>query len=115
MLINNINLLDSVEEEDEVFVSPEINFDLIPTSPYHENAISDDQKIQMISYHFQKILETIGLDVTDDSINKTPYRYAKMLIKELFVGLKENNFPKITTQENNFHYNQMLIKSNISI
>jgi GTP cyclohydrolase IA len=116
MLINNADLIDGIEEQkEEAFACPEIDFDLIPPSPHHENAFSDDQKIQIISYHFQKILETIGLNVMDDSVNKTPYRYAKMLIKELFVGLKEDNFPKITTQENNFHYNQMLVKSNIGI
>jgi len=91
------------------------NFELIPASPYIENNYSDDQKIEIISLHFEKILETLGLNLEDDSINKTPYRYAKMLVKELFSGLKHENFPEITTQQNKFKYDQMLVEANIEI
>ncbi|HRD55800.1 MAG TPA: GTP cyclohydrolase I FolE [Parachlamydiaceae bacterium] len=93
----------------------QINFDLIAKSPQIQNSLSDDEKIELISYHFQKILETLGLNLEDDSLQKTPARYAKMLVKELFLGLEQKNFPSITTQENKFHYNEMLIESNISI
>jgi GTP cyclohydrolase I len=89
--------------------------DKIPHSPYIPNHLSADDKIKNIEHHFEKILETLGLDLTDDSIKKTPHRYAKMLVKELFTGLDEKQFPKITTQENKFEYSQMLIESNISI
>ncbi|MFI0435249.1 MAG: GTP cyclohydrolase I FolE [Parachlamydiaceae bacterium] len=93
----------------------QVDFNLIPQSPYIENHFSDDQKIEIISNHFEKILETLGLDLTDDSIMETPYRYAKMLVKELFSGLKKENFPKITTQENKFQYTEMLVEANIEI
>lgn len=92
-----------------------LNFDLIAKSPLLKNAMSDDEKIEVISHHFQKILETLGLNLEDDSLQKTPLRYAKMLVKELFLGLEEKNFPSITLQENKFHYQEMLIESNISI
>lgn len=79
------------------------------------SSLSDEEKINFISFHFEKILEIIGLDLTDDSVQQTPRRYAKMLIEELLVGLNKENFPKITTQENKFQYNQMLIEVNIEI
>lgn len=93
----------------------QVNFDLISLSPYIDNEFSDNQKIEIIANHFEKILQTLGLDLTDDSITQTPHRYAKMLVKELFTGLKKENFPKITTQENKFQYNQMLVEANIEI
>ncbi|CCB85196.1 MULTISPECIES: GTP cyclohydrolase I FolE [Parachlamydia] len=83
--------------------------------PWNDNHLTDDEKIKNIEYYFEKILLTLGMDVEDDSIRKTPYRYAKMLVKELFPGLNRNNFPKITTQENKFNYRNMLLESHISI
>lgn len=83
--------------------------------PYLENGYSDDQKIEMISFHFEKILKILGLNLEDDSINKTPRRYGKMLVNELFAGLKNENFPEIATQQNKFKYDQMLIEANIEI
>ncbi|CDZ80106.1 GTP cyclohydrolase 1 [Candidatus Rubidus massiliensis] len=102
-------------EEEVGFSQNQIDFNLIPSSPFRKNNFSEEQKIQLISYHFEKILEIIGLDLTDDSICKTPHRFAKMLIQELFKGLDERNFPTITTQENKFNYDQMLFEANISI
>lgn len=93
----------------------ELNFDLIPKSPVIKNLHTEEEKIEIISHHFEKILETLGLNLDDDSLCKTPNRYAKMLVQELFSGLDENKFPKITTQENKFHYNEMLIEANIGI
>lgn len=116
MSAKRTNLLIEIEEsKNELFTDSSINFDLIPSSPYKENGLSEEEKIQMISIHFKKILEIIGLNLMDDSISKTPYRYAKMLVKELFLGLQEKNFPKISCQENNFNYDQMLVETNIGI
>lgn len=80
-----------------------------------ESHAKDSEKIQIIQYHFGKILEALELDLTDESIAKTPQRYAEMLVKELFVGLNDEHFPKITVQENEFGYDQMLLESNISL
>lgn len=80
-----------------------------------ESRTKEAQKIKTIEYHFGKILEALELDLDEESIAKTPQRYAEMLVKELFVGLNEENFPKITVQENDFEYDQMLLESNISV
>jgi GTP cyclohydrolase I len=77
-------------------------------------AKTDDQKIKSISFHFQKIMEELGLDLTDDSLSGTPYRVAKMFVKELFSGLDPKNKPKISVFDNKYEYNKMLIESNIT-
>lgn len=78
-------------------------------------AVCDEEKIRIIEQHFAVILKTLGLDLTNDSLEKTPHRFAKMLVQELFTGLLGNNFPKITTQQNSFSYREMLLETNISI
>lgn len=78
-------------------------------------AVDDDEKMKNIEYHFSQILTILGLDLQNDSLNRTPYRFAKMLVRELFTGLKAENFPKITTQQNSFGYHEMLLETNISI
>lgn len=77
-------------------------------------AKTDDQKIEAISFHYQKIMEELGLDLTDDSLSGTPYRVAKMYVKELFSGLDPKNKPKISVFDNKYEYNKMLIESDIT-
>lgn len=86
-----------------------------PESPYIESTLSPDARKIAIDGHFRKILELLGLDLTDDSLMDTPRRVAKMYVDEIFSGLPKENFPKITVQENKFGYNQMLIETNIAI
>lgn len=87
----------------------------VPGSPYRDNGLSEEEQMERISEYFSKILETLGLDLQDDSIQKTPDRYAKMLVKELLWGLQAKHFPQITVQDNKFHYREMLTQTNISI
>lgn len=75
---------------------------------------SDDQKIDEIADHFAAIMDILGLDRTDDSLKGTPYRVAKMYVKEIFSGLHPDNKPKIALFENKYHYNEMLVEKNIS-
>jgi len=83
--------------------------------PMQANALSDDEKIEKISTHFKEIMETLGLDLTNDSIRNTPQRVAKMYVQELFKGLSEENFPKITLIENEMLYDQMVAVRDISV
>ncbi|QVY65212.1 GTP cyclohydrolase I FolE [Polaribacter sp. Q13] len=76
---------------------------------------SDDEKIENIQYHFKKIMEEMGLDLTDDSLSGTPYRVAKMYVKELFYGLNPINKPRLSTFENKYGYKKMLVEQNITI
>lgn len=62
--------------------------------------VDDEQKMSTIKHHMTAIMETLGLDLSDDSLVETPKRIAKMYVKEFFAGLKYENFPKCTTIEN---------------
>jgi len=85
-------------------------------TPMKSNAftLSDEQKIEAISFHFKEIMETLGLDLNDDSLKGTPYRFAKMYVKELFSGLNPKNKPSLSVFDNNCGYNKLLVEKNIS-
>ena len=59
-------------------------------------------------------METLGLDLLDDSLKDTPGRVAKMYVKEIFSGLNPSNKPAISLFENKYQYNQMLVEKDIS-
>lgn len=86
-------------------------------TPMRDDAfsISKTEKIERIQHHFHKIMETLGLDLTDDSLSGTPYRFAKMYVKELFYGLDPDNRPKISTFENKYGYRKMIVEQDINI
>lgn len=75
---------------------------------------SDTEKKEIIAFHFKKIMETMGLDLTDDSLKGTPERVAKMYIDEIFSGLNPANKPKVALFENKYKYSEMLVEKNIS-
>ncbi|AFM04171.1 GTP cyclohydrolase I [Bernardetia litoralis DSM 6794] len=76
---------------------------------------SDDEKIKNIEHYFGQIMNELGLDLSDDSLSGTPYRVAKMYVKELFYGLDPKNKPKISTFLNKYGYKKMLVEQNITI
>ncbi len=86
-------------------------------TPMREDAfdLSDEDKMEIIEGHFEKIMQTMGLDLTDDSLRGTPHRVAKMFIKEIFQGLNPENMPKISVFDNKFKYNEMLVERDISL
>jgi GTP cyclohydrolase IA len=77
--------------------------------------LSDAEKIKKIEVHVQGILEILGMDLTDDSLSRTPHRVAKMYVKEVFSGLNPDNKPKITLFENKYKYSQMLVEKDIAV
>ena len=77
--------------------------------------VSDEEKIDKIAKHFKTIMETLGLDLSDDSLKETPKRVAKMYVSEIFSGLNPKNKPEVTLFKNNYGYNQMLVEKNISV
>lgn len=76
---------------------------------------SDAEKIKNIQNYFGKIMEELGLDLSDDSLSGTPYRVAKMYVNELFYGLNPKNKPKLSVFKNKYGYKKMLIEQNITI
>ncbi len=78
-------------------------------------ALNDEDKIAKIARHFSEIMDTLGLDLNDDSLRGTPERVAKMYVKEIFSGLNPKNKPESTLFENKFGYNQILVQKNITL
>ena len=60
-------------------------------------------------------METLGLDLSDDSLKGTPNRVAKMFVNEIFSGLDPKNKPKASTFENKYKYGEMLVEKNITV
>ena len=78
-------------------------------------AISNEEKINKIQESVKDILETLGMDLTDDSLQGTPKRVAKAFVNELFMGLDPANKPAASTFENNYNYGEMLVEKNIVV
>lgn len=76
--------------------------------------LSDEEKKQKIEVLFSKIMDVIGLDLTDDSLKGTPKRVAKMYIDEIFSGINPKNKPKVALFDNKYQYKQMLVEKNIT-
>ncbi|RUT71708.1 GTP cyclohydrolase I FolE [Flavobacterium cupreum] len=107
-MINNEDFLD--ETGDNHFSSNAQN-------PLRQDAfdLSDDEKIEQIKKDVENILQTLGMDLTDDSIKGTPNRVAKMFVKEIFGGLNPSKKPKASTFDNNYKYGEMLVEKNITL
>lgn len=76
---------------------------------------NDEEKMAIIEDHFREIMEVIGLDLNDDSLQGTPHRVAKMFVQEIFYGLNPANKPKISVFDNKFKYGEMLVEKNINM
>ena len=79
------------------------------------NALDETSKIELIERHFEEIMNILGLDLRDDSLRGTPYRVAKMYVKEIFRGLNPENKPQVKMFDNKFKYNQMLVEKDIRV
>lgn len=77
--------------------------------------MTDAQKIEAIKKDVASILETLGMDMTDDSMKGTPNRVAKMFVNEIFGGLNPAKKPSSSTFENNYKYGEMLVEKNITL
>ncbi len=77
--------------------------------------LSNEEKIDVIKDDVRHIMETLGLDLTDDSLNGTPLRVAKMFVNEVFGGLNPKKRPKASTFQNKYKYGEMLVEKNITV
>lgn len=89
----------------------------LETPMNYENVMkSSEMKINRIKYHFGEIMQTLGLDLKDDSLCDTPNRVAKMFVNEIFFGLNYDNFPKCTRIENKMGVNNsFVLERNINV
>jgi GTP cyclohydrolase I len=77
--------------------------------------ISDSDKIESIKKDVTSILNTLGLDLTDDSLKGTPNRVAKMFVNEIFGGLNPAKKPSASVFDNKYKYGEMLVEKNITV
>ncbi|WP_047047909.1 GTP cyclohydrolase I FolE [Vibrio mexicanus] len=84
-------------------------------TPMRPNSVSREEKKEKIEHHMREILNLLELDLTDDSLEETPHRIAKMYVDEVFSGLDYQNFPKITVIENKMDVSEMVRVKDITV
>ncbi|WP_298897584.1 GTP cyclohydrolase I FolE [uncultured Psychroserpens sp.] len=77
--------------------------------------LTSSEKIDIIKDDVRHIMETLGLDLDDDSLKGTPKRVAKMFVNEIFGGLNPDKKPSASTFDNKYKYGEMLVEKNITV
>lgn len=104
-------ILNEIDEQGDAHVGTSAE------TPLREDAfeLSDIEKVALINKDVKHIMETLGLDLTDDSLKGTPQRVAKMFVNEIFAGLDPEKKPIASTFENKYKYGEMLVEKNITV
>jgi GTP cyclohydrolase I len=97
------------EQIKNVLVAQGLETPMLPTE------LSSEDKYLRIKDLMTDVVETLGLDLSDDSLCETPHRIAKMYVNEIFSGLDYENFPKISQIENKMGLDEMVKVSDISL
>ena len=84
-------------------------------TPMIETGLSSEQKYERIRDLMADVVSTLGLDLTDDSLQETPHRIAKMYVNEVFSGLNYKHFPRISLIENKMKADEMVKVSDIGL
>lgn len=84
-------------------------------TPMRASGVGPAERKERIEYHMREILNLMSLDLTDDSLEDTPRRIAKMYVDEIFSGLDYNNFPKITVIDNKMGVDEMVRVQDITV
>lgn len=105
------NILDDIEEIGDNHIGASYE------NPMREDAFekSDLEKIASIKEDVANIMDTLGLDLRDDSLRGTPQRVAKMFVNEIFSGLNPDRKPKASVFNNHYKYGEMLVEKNITV
>lgn len=113
-IINQMNINNNTEDFDSI---GDNHVGTSSNTPLRSDAfkLSNEEKIEAIKEDVRHIMETLGLDLTDDSLKGTPNRVAKMFVKEIFGGLNPNKKPNASTFENKYKYGEMLVEKNITV
>lgn len=104
-------ILNEIDEQGDAHVGSSAQ------TPIREDAfeLSDIEKVALINKDVKHIMETLGLDLTDDSLKGTPQRVAKMFVNEVFAGLNPEKKPIASTFDNKYKYGEMLVEKNITV
>ena len=77
-------------------------------TPMIENGLNNEQKYDRIKDLMTEVMNTLGLDLSDDSLAETPHRISKMYVREIFSGLDYTRFPKLSLIDNKMGANEMV-------
>ena len=77
-------------------------------TPMIDTGLTPEQKYQRIRGLMADVVETLGLDLRDDSLAETPHRIAKMYVHEIFSGLDYAQFPKLSLIDNKMGADEMV-------
>jgi len=77
-------------------------------TPMIDTGLSLEQKYARIKRLMADVVETLGLDLSDDSLAETPHRIAKMYVHEIFSGLDYQQFPKLSLIQNKMGADEMV-------
>ena len=77
-------------------------------TPMIDNGLSNQAKYERIRELMTDVIETLGLDLRDDSLAETPHRIAKMYVSEIFSGLDYSKFPKLSLIDNKMGADEMV-------
>ena len=99
----------------EVTFDPQSVLAKVRPTPQLETDLSESEKIDKIAQHFREIMGILGLDLRNDSLERSPERVARMYVRELFQGLDAKQFPKITVIENEMQYDQMIVVRDVAV
>ncbi|MGA9573719.1 MAG: GTP cyclohydrolase I FolE [Lysobacterales bacterium] len=77
-------------------------------TPMVETGLSEQQKYERIRELMTEVIQTLGLDLNDDSLAETPHRISKMYVREIFSGLDYRHFPKLSLIDNKMGANEMV-------
>lgn len=77
--------------------------------------LSRDEKYARIKDAMTEVVTTLGLDLSDDSLEETPHRIAKMYVDEIFSGLNYSEFPKISLIHNKMNANEMVKVKDVKV
>ena len=107
-------IADAVAAEQEALISDEarlVRDTLVEhglETPMIDNGLSAEEKYRRIEALMREVVETLGLDLSDDSLAETPHRIAKMYVREIFSGLDYSEFPKLSLIDNKMGANEMV-------
>ena len=77
-------LKNGMSKQEEVDIIGDNHISTSAETPLREDAfeLSDEEKIARIEESMRDVLHTLGMDLTDDSLQGTPKRVAKAFVNE---------------------------------
>jgi len=110
---NDINFRSNLSKEAQLVRNALIDRGL--ETPMSGLQLSRDEKYARIRDAMTQVVTALGLDLTDDSLEETPHRIAKMYVDEIFSGLNYEKFPKISLIQNKMNTEEVIKVKSIKV